>query len=1468
MKLFKRFFLLKKGIGAAAAAALLAFSSCENMTTIPAPTMVVTATKTLYAPTFPEKTDENGNPISNLTYGERYYTVSQGLKRKISLSWNPVEIAKYYEIFAAQNINDTFVKVGESTKAEFEDNVASGMTYYYKVRAVNTTGEFSDFSATVRGTSLATPAITEISITDTEAKVFWYMGNAGIDSYVKNLVYEIHAFKGSDETTVTLKAWDEANQSVIEEYTFENLSGNSEYMFRVDAYVTSDQTQIESSPKVSEKTLALYTPVSPEFAASQGESVESVKLAITLPPKVQVALDKDTNEDFPICFEIQRKRSDEQNWGTIIPCLYFTGKTDKPAKADYSDYAEGKVTYWEDKVSSSAASVIRGIKYDYRIVSCVDLNYAKVNTIDYNTTVKSKEALAKTATGWIAFNPKFEIKNISRILKDSDTVAKVNITFESSWNALGKDDLYKFAIQQTFQKDGTNVKGTSWLKKKNADGSESDLFDNAADVNAYIAEYDLSIGAEFLTGVYQFALYIIPKEYTDPAAAVSGGNYLAYVADLNNVTITPDANVPNTDIMAEGGWPNKTEVSWFTEKNVNYSLKRTDISGGGTETTIDQATILAGLGLASFPINEKITFTDTTVAPGHEYAYDLVAVRNARNYTSSMKAHAKTLGTAAITFGATAADYSYDTVKVSWPVVMAAKTYDITLGESDKFGGGKTVSLNEDGSIQSSNFDADSVESKLESDTITLTIKNPKGYDDALLSGSQANLTVNSNSNKATTTKPEPVWTIGPASAATRASDDNGVDDDSIIVKWKGVKGAAGYAVYRTRQAIQGSTEAGEGGTKNLEDQKTDVYYISADKNTITANGEAPTSGAVSVAVSDSNYDFNTTYTLTDKYHSLSDNTKKWQVSQSYIGLGIKYNYTVLPVLKEDDAKDVEALDDSAWSNSAVQKMVCPKYKNLNNESIKKDGYTMGYGLNLEATKAEYTDRVVLMWDKPANIEKRDRHPIIYYRKRGSSVWNKIVDAANGLGETSTSTYTKNYYVFNSWARLQALDSSFDPALDVNGNKAIREAERLKSFEFVVSYNSSFGGTSGIDTAYINYLGQLQDKRITDSETKNVGYLFTIPGVSGSRVENADYSETVTWQKYNAMNSGDEERAVEPDSYAISLKNLNNGSGYKTLVTYDKEADKNDAKITNYANITIQTDGQLAADRTVKVTPSFNTTNDVGVHNGLLKVQRDYKHWYRLTASRKSKQDCYKFGDIKDNDFEAPDDEITTGIEDWACRKISDQEFAKCIGLIICDAINQAGVPDGKSSSIGGVTGSFSSEHNGGTKTYIWNANNYQHIFRSGNVGCKGVEVSSGWTINCSARNRGASDGNDLYHITTGDTPKTSETEAINDNKFMNVTHELSTFDSYNGKVKFTMGAHGSLGQTLLGVTHEWVDGTTTSYNYSFIKGTKNIVSVSGEANFKKYLWFPFEMGSNHKDKYTSYNASLPEYQGTWWQEQ
>ena len=1418
MKLFKRFFLLKSLGAAAFSIALLAFNSCAEMTSAPPPTMVATASKTLYAPTFPEKTPNAGESLS---YGERYYTVSQGSKRKISLSWTPVGIAKYYEVYAAENITDTFVKVGETTKTEFDDSVGSGKTYYYKVRAANSRGEYSEFSSVVRGTSLATPAITDISILDTSATIFWYMGNVSLDSYVKNLVYEIHAFKGSEEKVVTFEAWDAANERAIEEYTFENLSGNSEYMFRIDAYTKADTSKIESSPKVSQKTLSLYKPVSPEFTASQGESVQSVKLRIKLPTKIQVQEEAGVEYDYPICFKVQRKKNNEEEWSTIVPCLYFTGKLAAPSKNDYDSYKEGDVIEWEDSVISSANSIKRGIKYDYRVISCVDLNFSKVNTYKFSSTVESKEKDANIATGWAAYEAAFAVKEIQRTINpnNSDYISNVAVTFTASWDALGKDSLYKFAVKQDFKRASDNAEGSAWL----SDAQGNKMFDTAEAVNALVANYDLTSGAEFLCGTYEYTLYIISKEYTNPSTAIDSNNYLTCTKDRNKVSVSENANLPNADLQAEGGWTNKAKLSWFAESGVSYKLLKTDITAGTAETTIDNDQILTGIGATEFPLGAQTNFYDTDVVSGHKYSYTLEAAKGSSK-SVSLAQTVETLGTAE----PSVSRRYYNQIVVSWPTVMAAQHYDITLGKKNDFGNGASITLDQAGQVVSSSLsDGSSADVELESDVITLTIKKPYGFNDATLSGKASDIEIESSSEvgKDTTKAKKSVWTIGPATTAIAGTDTTQRNGDKITVTWRGLEGAAGYAVYRTRQAIPGSADK-DGNVSNLAAEKTDVYYVSADASTVKVN-ETASAGSAAI-VSKTADSAGATYTLTDMYADSDDPSDQWKTSQSYIGLGIKYTYTVLPVLEESDAKSIS---DNLMEECAV---AGEAYKNFS--KIQTLGYTTGFGLNLEASKAEYTDRVVLTWDAPANNDKKARSPTVYYKAKKDADWTKIADLES----------TRNYYIFKKDILPEATRET-----DWNNVK-------LESMEFAVTYNGSFAtstATTGIDSAYKEYLANIEDARIVSGEAKNIGYLFTLPELMGSKIENNDYSETATWKTYNAETTG--ARAVGPESYSLKLKNLNNNSDYKTLVTYDKDGENGAITTHTWGDAAITADpASGTTPRTATVKPKFmDNSAGTGVHNGLLKVQRDYKHYYQIVATRTSKADFYKFSEFDDSVIEKPDSTVTAYSEDYACRKITDQEFAKCIGLIICDAINQAGVNsiawDHWYCAGAGDNDNdhhrFHVQHTGATKDIgAWGTygNTYQHIFRSGNVGDKENSLTSGWTLKLTdAAHTYSANGNSLYYLCTNH----SDTGGID------VSHETG-FTSYKGIVDITAG----------GKIKAFSNPTT--WYYKIEKDQNPIFEVSGQGSVQ--LLFPFDIGGDHSSGVTSYNANLPEYKGTWWQEQ
>lgn len=1411
MKPIKLFSTLKSGVGAAALAiAAFAFLSCQNMTTPPAATMVATASKTLYPPTFPEHTTDNeGNPIA-VTYAERYYTVSQGQKRKISLSWTPVGIAKYYEVYAAENITDTFVKVGETTKTEFDDSVGSGKTYYYKVRAANSRGEYSEFSSVVRGTSLATPAITDISILDTSATIFWYMGNVSLDSYVKNLVYEIHAFKDSEEKVVTFEAWDAANERAIEEYTFENLSGNSEYMFRVDAYTKADTSKIESSPKVSQKTLSLYKPVSPEFTASQGESVQSVKLRIKLPTKIQVQEEADVENDYPICFKVQRKKNNEEEWSTIVPCLYFTGKLAAPSKDDYDSYKEGDVIEWEDSVIASANSIKRGIKYDYRVISCVDLNFSKVNTYNFSSTVESKEKDANIATGWAAYEAAFAVKEIQRTINpnNSDYISNVAVTFTASWDALGKDSLYKFAVKQDFKRASDNAEGSAWL----SDAQGNKMFDTAEAVNALVANYDLTSGAEFLCGTYEYTLYIISKEYTNPSTAIDSNNYLTCTKDRNKVSVSENANLPNADLQAEGGWTNKAKLSWFAESGVSYKLLKTDITAGTAETTIDNDQILTGIGATEFPLGAQTNFYDTDVVSGHKYSYTLEAAKGSSK-SVSLAQTVETLGTAA----PSVSRRYYNQIVVSWPTVMAAQHYDITLGKKNDFGNGASITLDQAGQVVSSSLsDGSSAEVELESDVITLTIKKPYGFNDATLSGKASDIEIESSSDvgKDTTKAKKSVWTIGPATTAIAGTDTTQRKGDNITVTWRGLEGAAGYAVYRTRQAIPGSVDK-DGNVSNLAAEKTDVYYVSADATTVKVNETADAGNAAIVSkTADS---AGATYTLTDNY-TASDDPDQWKTSQSYIGLGIKYTYTVLPVLEESDAKSIS---DNLMEECAV---AGEPYKNFS--KIQTLGYTTGFGLNLEASKAEYTDRVVLTWDAPANNDKKPRDPTVYYKAKKDADWTKIADLDS----------TINYYILKK---------------DI-----LPDNVKLESMEFAVTYNGSFATsttTTGIDSAYKDYLAKIEDARIVIGEAKNVGYLFTFPELQGSKEEKADYSETATWKTYNTESNVD--RAVGPENYSLKLKNLNNNSDYKTLVTYDAKGENGTAQNYSWGDASITAEAASGTEaRKVTVKPNFlNNDAGVGVHNGLLKVQRDYKHYYQIVATRTSKADLYKFSEFDDSVIEKPDSTVTAYSEDYACRKITDQEFAKCVSLIVADALHKV---SGKEGTLDSKYGSGTFKTNVPYKTAVPAVYNIEYKFENfKNIFAKlpgsDSPLQSDFTLNgTSTKEDGYTYSNIVYQLGSC---------------AISVTHETG-FKSYQGTVTLAAGRyHGYMTFVVPNYETKW--DLSLKFKNQTTGAIEETVTASDDAD-KFKLWFPFALWTDLGEKQNNGTGNFPTMSGTWWQEQ
>ncbi|MCR4925160.1 MAG: hypothetical protein K5917_02605 [Clostridiales bacterium] len=1393
MKLSKPFRFLK---AAAFSIALIAFNSCADMTTsVSAPTITITASKNLTSP-------EN-------------FKVSQGGKRKITLDWNTVEIAKSYKIFAATSPNDTFEQIGETTKNTFEDTVGAGRTYYYKVCAVNFSGESSEFTSIKEGTSLATPIISSIEAEDSYSTVYWYMENSA--AYSSQLVYELYCSSGSEVHQATVNG-------SVSSYTFEGLNSNTDYVYHIEAYLTSDQSATESSAKVTKETVAQYNPVPPEFTASQGESVESINLLITLPIMVQVSTTKTNSTaeeivDYPLCFEIQRKESNQNDseYKTIIRNLYYNGEAKAPSSYNYK---AGEVIEYKDLISETPSAANAGKVYEYRIYSCIDTNYSSKAGYTYNSKVKSRNA--KTSTGFALYKPSFSKKTNDTINPNDHTkLLNTKVTFSANWEyTYGKESFYRFAILQTYTtpSSGSGNNGstfTSWIE--NSPGKA--LFDTIGDINNFTVCYDLSTNPQTIIGTYQYTLYVMPETCDDPTNAVETNNYLTFVRINGKTTITDDAEKLKTDIAAEGGWANKINLSWAPQSGAHYKLSRIKSNDENpTPTIIDEATILSGLGKTEFPTNETVVYSDTSVESGHVYSYTLIASKGdgQTEYSSNDPAVAKTLGTAELSIP----EYSYTDIKVSMPIVVAANTYTITLGEQSSLGNGNSLKLNvnrsEDGKITSIVYDENNsvftldannepsgqensarvtttlTPNKIDTGSINIVIQKPIGYNKASISGTPVKLKVTAASDKAETTNADfLVSTVGPAATNIKGTDSIGFNSNApgdISITWNACAGANGYAVYRTREAIPGTQE--ENGTiNNYKNESTCVYFIGSDcSKSIKDGGGTGSNIGSSVDVQKTNE----TFTLTDHYKDNSGGNSSWDVDQELLGLGIKYTYSVFPVLADTDSANRKAAYTDVNEANTVQK-ICAA------------GYTKGYGIDLEASKAEYSDSIVLAWNMPTNnTGNRQRNPTIWYRQHANNntnTWHKV----------ELTNYDKNYYVLKSLA------------------VGVSDLEPL---EFAVTYNPTFNPSdNNMDKVYTTYLGSICNKGVTEDESKNIGYMFTLPEFTFNTTENNDYSEDATWYSYNEKNTTHRKILADGD-YTLTLTNYNKKTPTIELATYDNAGTKKSHSALTGANASMNFSN---SDKTIKITPSIS--NDE--HNGILKVLRDTKHYYNISTTRQSKASNYKFSQI--NAITQPTSTVSTTRTGYTFRKITPTEFTKCVTLIMADSLNQEGSQAG---TLSGASGTFNVTFAGADISTGWLGNHYHYQYTNYKANFakapgKNDKLKSSFILN--------SNKSDAGYCIDNMTKKWG-------NNTINVTHE-SGFASYAGSLTHSAGSN-------FGSWNLSISATCGS-------GSKTISIDDDKDNFKK--WFPFALTTKLKTTQSDGTKFADDgdcwtYQSPWWE--
>lgn len=1172
--------------------------------------------------------------VSNTFSAPTDLKATHGRKQMISLEWTPVSGAKYYDVYCAESATAEFKKIGGTDKNSFDDKVGAGRTLYYRVCATKSDGTQSEFSATVKGTSLAQPVISGGDVEADSATISWFMENAravdGTDNYESSLMFVVHwqQKNGGTPNEEILSAKDFKNS--FYEYKIENLSGAADYEFWIDAYLSGDQSSVESSPRVDKKTLTSYTPLAPVFTASQGESAKGILLYITLPEKVMVQTEtklspnEKVDEPYPLYFKIYRKIGEmgegdsEADWGSpVCERLYCNGTTTPPAEADYAEaYNVGAEIKWLDE----SANLVGGEKYTYRIISFVDTNYSKVVCPDdkqYDGNASTPPNKATTALGWKSAHPDFKVNYSadSRTLSpDNAKVVSVSFGFDAGWKDLGKAGDYKFAIKQNkkpWTVDYTGNDEDSWLN--NAGGEQ--FFGTIDEINSCAVKFGSESDLKAEEGVYSYTLYVVLKDAEIDDVKDDGEKVLDSVKATDEIVVTDVVELPKAELEVQGGYKDKVVLKITVEQGVKYKVVRTrlDTTPQGDPEEINIP--LPENPGTSFEYFDSVEGKDN----GRRYSYILKAIADNGAFSLSQSREAETLGTPEVSFEK--GSLSYDSVTISFNGVLAAERYAVQLGTSGGFGDGATFDITKsgDGWVKEAKYGDATANVKFEANTFTVTIDKPYGYDDASLAGKTAAATVTAHSNvNDAPSEAVPVNVIGPALLNATVNTAAEATENSITLTWKKVDGAKGYLIRRVMYKTADSDE--------VYDDSEVTYYCDAsgenDKFDLADGGRIDGRATISLN--------GETFTLTDKYMEKDTDDPDlglYQEAQAKISWGLPFRYVVLPVLDKGDFDFASKSLALADSGNKVP------YSNIDKIETK-EAATFGYGLNLVADKATSGNKQNIKWERPHEDKTATTRPIVYHRPAGESgVFTRFRDGS---------------------------DEVFDENANMN-IKSTDEDSLCGAFEYLVKYYPKGASTDEVISPPNSLLEYIASENQTakyptpegeKEEQNNKGYLLAIKGFSAEIDNSKDYYERISWESWNYKT-----RAVGPDTMSILIQNNNISAEYQEAVTIEQA---NANKTISYVGNDI--DGEKLGDSSIRIKPKSISANGTGTAaaDGLLKVLRDYRHNYSYKLQRSGDEEPIIASFFFEEGIVKTAEEV---IVKTAYRQITDEELVRAATL-------------------------------------------------------------------------------------------------------------------------------------------------------------------------------------------------------------
>lgn len=1370
-------------------------------------------------------------------------TATQGGYRSITIKWTAAKSAVFYNIYHSDTAtgNFTFLEQTPDATCSYTTSADPDVKKYYKIQSVDTNGEVSEqYSQICFGTTLATPIITSIkqNAKGDAITVRWYKGvNCTTDTYLNDSLNYTIVLYNADGTQVlreeTISAMD-VKEAADTKYTFTNLTPNTKYKIQIKAYTKSaqDSKSTESSDKEDQSTAHSLIPAAPEnFSVSKGTSKDSVTLSWELPKYAEIK-SATAFETRPVYFKIYRKlESAPENayepivtyLGTKAPTITEDGTKLEKTAIQFTKPAEGasttndnikvgeslavsktdsegneikiiEVTYPSEvketdpnypdyipgtKITLNDLTVSRGQKYSYRVQSFIDDNGKK--------NVTSDESYSEE-TGWLINSPTVSVSSTYQENKDDENkIDSFTVTLNFKFDDF--DQPYNYIITETRQKmrKATDVEIAAGEQDK-PEGDPIIRKPNSTSYTNFFPWKDTYTPPKeentYLLYTYEVAVCQKDSKNDD------SNKYIKVSAPGSVIVINDKSMIPDvSSFKVKDGYKDKFKLSWIYDKNCKYILTWKNTDKNGTETQGEYEFQESDFIKDGKQIENKKEFTYEHKAESGDIRteYTLNADNGLKNHKTAKDENEnmefKTLGTPEPYF-----EPSYDSIKVIWNAVQKA--------DGTKYVAEYTFN-NEKTTIPSENIKTDD-----DGKTFWCEIRKPYGETteetpadratDASVAGSDIDFVLTADSNVDKCDTKIPVSTLGPANLDLKITGDR----KTITLTWNKVKGAKGYLVFR-KKYIKDYFDS--------EDDKGDLYYCSDENNqenlsvTLIGADAEPSASCVS----------NTPGTLkfTDKYQPVTESyyQDQYRTAQAQLAWGLPYGYTVIPVKDSSDFEFDEAYEIKGTSNSIA-------YTEDSLKKVEKKGATFGYGLAIEASKATTNDEVKIKWKQPYGTTSK---PTLFYRN---------YNAENG----------------STWNQGTTVSSEESSA-------SIKPKVLHKAYDYMIYYN--IDGIPEIDPYYEYFLSS--DSQLdSDKEKANKGYIFsfatpTAEYAGQDGVKNSNYySEKFTWQTFGeeGFNIYDStERKKKPDSIKIFMLNTNKAVGWQEIAEINPTTLKATAITENCIKYDLDVDTTDAYS--ITVAPDGIKNKGAPNTNGLLKVLRDAKHYYKIEGERKD-GDTSIYATVGDKG------------SIYAYRQITDEELVKATMLVIADVMQDTKMDDGK----------YTFGTNGAKQSEIYG---YSNDINSGYFTWSQYLTEFYWYITNYTRGWSKLPYQDFSKITHTNPLKNfitiSDINSKNKTRGKKVSSNYPSFLCYDNHKNFEQGTLIPIEITPSGEPFNSLSSYSGKINFKSSDSNFSVtVEHNGSQTFKKNVsgdevkkWFPAKIGNN------AYIGDTAEY---WWE--